>query len=62
MLPNNPETKVNEAASGENLGEVEVEAGVTGAGTFELKPGHYALICNIAKHYKQGMFADFVVK
>jgi uncharacterized cupredoxin-like copper-binding protein len=62
MGPSNPETKVDETASGENLGEVEVEASVTGAGTFDLKPGHYALICNIATHYKQGMFADFVVK
>ncbi len=58
--------KVDEAASGETAGEIEVEAGATGAATFNLAPGHYALICNIAdangKHYKEGMFADFTVK
>lgn len=58
--------KVDEAASGENVGEVEVEAGATEAATFNLTAGHYALICNIAdataKHYAKGMFADFTVK
>ena len=55
-------SKVDETASGENLGEVEVEASVTQAGTFKLTPGHYVLICNIEGHYKKGMFADFTVK
>ncbi len=58
--------KVDEAASGENMGEVEVEAGATGASTFNLTPGHYALICNVveptAQHYKKGMYADFTVR
>lgn len=55
------ETKVDEAASGEAVGEVEVEAGVTQAGTFKLAPGHYVLICNVTKHYKQGMSANLEV-
>ena len=55
-------SKVDEGASGENMGEVEVEAGVTQAGTFKLAPGHYVLVCNIEGHYKKGMFADFTVK
>ena len=27
-----------------------------------LKPGHYALICNLPGHYKTGQFADFYVR
>jgi uncharacterized cupredoxin-like copper-binding protein len=53
--------KVDEAAAGDNVGEVEVEAATTGAATFNLAPGHYVMICNIPAHYKQGMFADFTV-
>jgi uncharacterized cupredoxin-like copper-binding protein len=29
--------------------------------TVSLKPGHYALICNIAGHYAAGMYTNFVV-
>jgi uncharacterized cupredoxin-like copper-binding protein len=29
--------------------------------TVSLRPGHYALICNIAGHYAAGMFANFTV-
>lgn len=54
-------SKVNEAASGENLGEVEVEAGTTEAGTFNLSPGNYVLVCNLLGHYQAGMFAAFQV-
>jgi uncharacterized cupredoxin-like copper-binding protein len=54
--------KVDEATAGENVGEAEVEPGVTGAATFDLAPGRYALICNKPSHYKQGMFAAFNVK
>lgn len=53
--------KVDEAASGHNIGEIEVESGVTEAGTFNLPPGHYVLVCNVEAHYKQGMFAAFEV-
>ena len=28
----------------------------------KLKAGHYALLCNIAGHYKGGQFADFYVR
>jgi uncharacterized cupredoxin-like copper-binding protein len=54
-------SKIDEAASGENLGEVEVEAGETNAGTFELTPGKYVLICNIVDHYKAAMYSAFEV-
>jgi uncharacterized cupredoxin-like copper-binding protein len=53
--------KIDESASGENLGEVEVEAGETSAGTFELPPGKYVMVCNVADHYKAGMYSAFEV-
>lgn len=54
--------KVDEQGAGENVGEVEVEAGATGAATFDLQPGKYVLICNVVSHYAAGMFAPFEVK
>lgn len=30
--------------------------------TLTLKPGHYALICNLRGHYKFGQHADFTVR
>jgi len=39
----------------------DIAAGKTKALTLNLKPGHYALICNIAGHYSAGMYADFNV-
>ena len=30
--------------------------------TLTLKPGHYALICNLPGHYKAGQFADLTVR
>lgn len=55
--------KVDEAAAGEEIGEIEeFEAGLTIAGTFDLAPGKYALICNIAGHYEGGMFTEFTVE
>lgn len=55
-------SKVDEEGAGENVGEVEVEAGTTGAGTFELAPGKYVLVCNVLTHYMAGMYAAFEVK
>jgi uncharacterized cupredoxin-like copper-binding protein len=44
------------------VGEVEdVDPGASKDGSFDLKPGHYALICNIPGHYSSGMHADFTV-
>jgi uncharacterized cupredoxin-like copper-binding protein len=50
-------------AAGELIGEIES----IGAGDIEvlnvmLDAGNYALICNIAGHYEQGMHASFVVE
>ena len=55
-------SKVDEEGVGENVGEVEVEAGATGAATFELEPGKYVLICNVLTHYMAGMYSAFEVK
>ena len=57
------EDKVNEGASGKNVGEAEdIEAGHTKTGTFDFTPGRYVLLCNIAGHYKSGMATSFDVK
>jgi uncharacterized cupredoxin-like copper-binding protein len=55
------ESKVDEAALAENVGEVEVEAGTTGSVTIDLAPGKYVLICNMVEHYKAGMYSAFEV-
>jgi uncharacterized cupredoxin-like copper-binding protein len=46
-----------------NVGETgDVEAGAGKKLSVKLKPGHYALICNIPGHYAAGMHTDFNVK
>ncbi len=54
---------VDEAAEGiEEIGEVEeFPGGEIEIGTFHLEAGRYVLICNIAGHYQQGMFAELTV-
>jgi uncharacterized cupredoxin-like copper-binding protein len=52
-----------EANEAGNVGEIGgVTPGATKHLTLSLKPGHYALICNLPGHYKAGQFADFTVK
>lgn len=36
--------------------------GASNSADFDLSPGHYVLICNIAGHYSKGMAAEFTVK
>ena len=44
-------------------GEIpDVESGETGKTTLNLKPGTYAMICNLPGHYKAGMFGSVTVK
>jgi len=43
-------------------GEVDVAGNRAKSLKLNLKKGHYALICNIGNHYKQGMYKDFTVK
>jgi uncharacterized cupredoxin-like copper-binding protein len=45
------------------VGEIEdIAGGKSKKHTFNLKKGHYVLLCNIPGHYKGGMHADFTVK
>jgi uncharacterized cupredoxin-like copper-binding protein len=45
------------------VGEIEdIAGGGSKKHTFNLKKGHYVLLCNIPGHYKGGMRADFTVK
>ncbi|MBI4493858.1 MAG: copper-binding protein [Chloroflexi bacterium] len=56
-------TRVDEDAAGEGVGEIEdLEAGTTGADTFDLAPGTYVLICNVPGHYQAGMVATLQVE
>ncbi len=51
-----------ESTDVKDVGEVdEVAAGTTKIGTFDLAPGKYVLICNVAGHYQAGMETAFVV-
>jgi uncharacterized cupredoxin-like copper-binding protein len=45
-----------------NVGEVEdIAPGKSKSLSLNLAKGHYALICNLPGHYKQGMHLDFTV-
>jgi uncharacterized cupredoxin-like copper-binding protein len=46
-----------------SMGEVaDLEAGASGTLTATLAAGHYAIICNLPGHVRQGMAIDFTVK
>jgi uncharacterized cupredoxin-like copper-binding protein len=54
---------VDEEAAGEVVGEIaDFAAGETEVASFDLEAGSYALICNIAGHYEQGMSAAMTVE
>lgn len=56
------DARFDEDAAG-SLGEVEeLDPGKSGALTLRLKPGKYALACNIANHYADGMWTVITVK
>src|SRR3954453_21610546 len=49
----------NRASDKGSVGEIEdIAAGKSKKHTFNLKKGHYVLICNLPGHYKAGMRAD----
>lgn len=52
--------RVPEAGSAGETGDI--KAGASKSVTLALKPGHYALICNINGHYMAGMHTDFTVR
>ena len=52
--------KGTEADEAGNVGEIgDLQPGQAKTLTLPLKPGHYALICNLPGHYKAGQHADF---
>lgn len=54
--------RINEDTAGDNVGETgDMAAGSTKTLSIKLKPGHYALVCNLPGHYRMGMFTDFQV-
>ena len=53
-------SRASEAGAVDEIGEF--AAGKTKHLTLNLKPGHYALICNVPGHYKAGMYKNFIVK
>jgi uncharacterized cupredoxin-like copper-binding protein len=55
-------TSSGKAVTTGKRGEIDVDGGATKNLTLTLPKGHYALICNIGNHYKQGMYKDFTVK
>jgi len=53
---------VNEDAY-QSPGEIpDVNAGSTKSVTIELKPGKYAMVCNVPGHYAAGMYGEVVVQ
>ncbi len=55
--------RVIEDVEGANLGEAaDIEPGESGQLTLHLKPGTYALYCNIAGHYASGMWTILTVE
>ena len=51
--------RVEESAS---VGEIpETPAGASGSETFDLKPGKYAMVCNVPGHYQGGMYGSLTV-
>jgi uncharacterized cupredoxin-like copper-binding protein len=52
----------NRVSEADSVGEVgETDAGKSGTVTLDLQPGKYILVCNIEKHYAQGMRVAFTV-
>ena len=52
--------RVSEADSVGEIGEI--KPGTTGTVTLDLAPGQYVLVCNLPKHYAQGMRVAFTVE
>jgi hypothetical protein len=54
---------VDEDGAGELVGRIDAFAGgAVEEGTFNLDAGRYVLLCNIAGHYQQGMYASLTVR
>ena len=57
-------SKVDEAASGTVIGTIEesdLGSDESASAAFDLSPGNYVLICNVPRHYEDGMYTGFAV-
>ena len=54
--------EVDETGSIGEIGPEELKVGATPSKTFDMKAGHYALVCALPGHYEAGMYADFKVE
>jgi len=54
--------RIDEDKVGTNVGETgDMQPDTTKSITIDLKPGHYAFVCNLPAHYGLGMRVDFTV-
>lgn len=60
--PANLPKKGTEVDESKSIGELaDVAAGKSKSGKFKLKPGKYAIVCNLPGHYAAGMYGSFTV-
>ncbi len=63
LPPSAVKGEVDEAAVGEYIGGWEdIPSAGLASGTLSLAPGRYILLCNLTKHYEQGMVATLLVE
>ncbi len=56
------DTATNRVSEDASVGEIsETDKGKVVTQTFDLAAGNYVLVCNIEKHYGQGMYSSFTV-
>ena len=54
--------RIDEDKVGTNMGETgDMDPKATKSITLDLRPGHYAFVCNLPAHYGLGMHIDFTV-
>jgi len=56
------EDKADTSPLGEEILETFAEPGQTDSAIADLKPGKYAMICNVAGHYAAGMWGNLTIK
>lgn len=62
LPPSAVKGEVDEAAIGEYVGGFEdVKPGTLAGGSLILAPGRYILLCNLTKHYENGMVSTLIV-
>lgn len=61
--PDALEVKDNQVSEDDSVGEIaDVEAGASATKTFNLKAGHYVIVCNVPGHYAAGMRGELTVE